>query len=484
MFALKRKILWLILICTSLTALVVGSMSLVMSIQRVRADSDLELMLRCDRTAMEVESVLESIRVLAEFCHMQIQEGLRASPGVVDDGASLRAFTERYEERIAEYAQYTHGCMAVYVRYDLSLPADGFFYVRGSNRIMSKAPLTPIGDYSPDDTEHVGWYYEPLRAGHAIWMAPYDNLNIGRPLISYVIPIHYEDRIIGVVGMDIDFEYVGDFVRNLEAYGSGYAFATYGDQLVIHRDYGFYTPVSGIDGLYGLDNVLKKPVAEREKLGNYTYLGVEKRYARKTLSSGIDIFLCAPESEIYADTDDLMKKLIAVIVCSVVLVFLIMNGMLNRFIRLATRDALTGLANRERFGDFFAKEQERTGMYHFFLMDIDKFKRINDTFGHDQGDRVLCRVADALRNIESGGMVARWGGDEFVGMLHADEIDGKLRALSDELGKVNDRVYGQISVSVGVCDIPDGISLVDLTKKADVGMYLSKQHAGCHVTRV
>ena len=482
MFAFKRKILWLILICTFLTALVVGSVSLFMSARRVQADSDRELLLRCDLAAADADHVHAEIRHAVEFGYRQISDGIKVAPEMLDDEAALRKFTALMEDRVISQAQYTAGCVAVYIRYDLSLPVDGFFYTRGPRGVLTKHEMTPMEQYDPSDVEHVGWYYEPVKAGHAIWTAPYDNKNIDLHMISYVIPIFYEGRTVGVIGMDIDFDYLSQFVMNLKTYETGYAFAVYGKDLVIHRDFPFQTPTASTPELMGLAWMHALPSEEQPRIGEYTYQGKTKRFARKTLESGINLFLCAPEAEIYADTNDLVLKLVVVIGCSVIVVLLVMNGMLNRFLRLATRDSLTGLPNRERFTIFFEKEQTTPKEYGFFLMDIDKFKRINDTFGHDEGDRVLRRVGDALSHIADGGMVARWGGDEFVGLLPMSVINERLAALCEEISGVEDNGYGRFSISVGACIADKTMTIIEMTRLADDGMYRSKQEQGCHVT--
>ena len=136
MFAFKKKILWLILICTFMTALVVGSVSLFMSVRRVEADSDRELLLRCERAASDVDHVMTEIRHAVEFGYRQMNDGIHSSPGMLDDEASLRAFTAVMEDRIISQAQYTEGCVAVYIRYDLSLPVDGFFIPEGGGACL------------------------------------------------------------------------------------------------------------------------------------------------------------------------------------------------------------------------------------------------------------------------------------------------------------------------------------------------------------
>ena len=87
--------------------------------------------------------------------------------------------------------------------------------------------------------------------------------------------------------------------------------------------------------------------------------------------------------------------------------------------QLVTTDALTGCRNRRYFDEIIGREVQRHRRYHIPLslvfMDVDRFKSINDTLGHDEGDRVLQRVAAfLLRNVREVDYVFRWGGDEFL----------------------------------------------------------------------
>ena len=97
--------------------------------------------------------------------------------------------------------------------------------------------------------------------------------------------------------------------------------------------------------------------------------------------------------------------------------------------RQASTDALTGLANRRAFLAAVAAEKPAV----LAILDIDRFKSINDTFGHETGDRVLRDVAGTLRNsLRSADLVARWGGEEFVVLLRrscaAEAIEAMNRA--------------------------------------------------------
>ncbi|PPK98198.1 PAS domain S-box-containing protein/diguanylate cyclase (GGDEF)-like protein [Kineococcus xinjiangensis] len=154
----------------------------------------------------------------------------------------------------------------------------------------------------------------------------------------------------------------------------------------------------------------------------------------------------------------------------------------------ALHDPLTGLANRvllhDRLHHALAAQQRDGNRLALLLVDLDRFKEVNDTLGHDVGDRVLQVVAERLRQqFRETDTVARLGGDEFAVLL--DPVSGRRYAerLAAELRKQIRRpiaVEGltlHLEGSVGVTLAPDhGEEPVGLLKRADVAMYRAKQH--------
>ncbi|TCD06498.1 EAL domain-containing protein [Erythrobacteraceae bacterium CFH 75059] len=157
-----------------------------------------------------------------------------------------------------------------------------------------------------------------------------------------------------------------------------------------------------------------------------------------------------------------------------------------RLHHIAMHDELTAVANRRAFTE--ALEQECRRMRAFarpfalLLIDLDRFKAVNDTLGHPVGDKVLRRVAQRLRKaIRDGDLIARLGGDEFAVIAPNVADAAAARALADRIVEIMARPFlvdghiADIGASVGVCLAPlHGSDPSALVQKADVALYTAK----------
>lgn len=160
----------------------------------------------------------------------------------------------------------------------------------------------------------------------------------------------------------------------------------------------------------------------------------------------------------------------------------------NHIQYLATHDNLTGLPNRTKFNELLEKNSKlalQSGEHAFalFFIDVDRFKKVNDTYGHHIGDALLQEIARRLKQpLRAGDIVARLAGDEFVILLIPAKDRDSVRPLADKVLKA---FHGGVTVQGLFCDISVsiGISLFDqdahdeetLLQHADAAMYLAKQ---------
>jgi two-component system cell cycle response regulator len=154
----------------------------------------------------------------------------------------------------------------------------------------------------------------------------------------------------------------------------------------------------------------------------------------------------------------------------------------------ALRDGLTKVYNKRYFTERIASEMRfavrHKAMLALLLVDIDHFKKVNDTFGHLAGDRVLCAVATALaRSVRNEDVVARYGGEEFAVLLRATPLEhvrgtaDRLRKLVESLSVDNEATDPiRVTISIGMATFPEQAVTTpeDLVDLADQALYRAK----------
>ena len=159
----------------------------------------------------------------------------------------------------------------------------------------------------------------------------------------------------------------------------------------------------------------------------------------------------------------------------------------GRLRRMVITDPLTGCRNRRFFDEIIGRELQRHRRYgiplSLLFVDIDRFKTINDTFGHDVGDDVLKHVASfLLANIREADYVFRWGGDEFLVLISCPEAEARKRGAALEIaftGSPDVRAMpAEVRLSIGCAEVrDDAADVMSLVKVADGRMYENKRQA-------
>lgn len=156
----------------------------------------------------------------------------------------------------------------------------------------------------------------------------------------------------------------------------------------------------------------------------------------------------------------------------------------NELERLAWYDQLTNLLNRSKFIELIdAKKHICAGNQFIALIDIDYFKKINDTYGHMAGDRVLTELASVFtKNKDYNMLFARYGGEEFIVYLEAPTIEEAIAALErlrqvvgSTVFEIDDTSYLHLSISIGVAKLEKSIPLKDTIHIADQYLYIAKE---------
>lgn len=160
------------------------------------------------------------------------------------------------------------------------------------------------------------------------------------------------------------------------------------------------------------------------------------------------------------------------------------------------RDTLTGLLNRKTFDAGFSvfldsaihaeetlqddRRSHKEGSHWLAVMDIDRFKRVNDTFGHLYGDEVLILMANLMRNsFRQGDRLYRFGGEEFIVLMRDIDFTDAKKKLDDFREKVERHVFpqvGQVTISIGFTSVVSSSTPAMVLGEADEALYYAKGH--------
>ncbi|MBM7605233.1 diguanylate cyclase (GGDEF)-like protein [Metabacillus crassostreae] len=150
----------------------------------------------------------------------------------------------------------------------------------------------------------------------------------------------------------------------------------------------------------------------------------------------------------------------------------------------ANYDSLTNLPNREFLTQLITEEMTKKGNFSVFFMDLDGFKDVNDTYGHETGDKLLQVVSERLKNVvRSGDAVSRLGGDEFVLLIKKASDQQIIIDLAERIVEVVSEPFHinssviNVSASIGIATYPQhGADYRSLVKNADEAMYKAKRN--------
>jgi diguanylate cyclase (GGDEF)-like protein len=170
-----------------------------------------------------------------------------------------------------------------------------------------------------------------------------------------------------------------------------------------------------------------------------------------------------------------------------------MNNKIQELEKLALIDPLTQIGNR-RYAEIHLErnfsQMDRYGWpFGVLFMDVDHFKKVNDWYGHDAGDRVLQTIAKTLSyNLRSSDVLSRWGGEEFiivastVDILDLDRIGRKILSLIQHSSMETPSGVLQVTVSIGGTLARPGDTLETLVSRSDNLMYQSKKEGKNRIT--
>ncbi len=516
-YSIRTKIIALIIFSLILPAIILGGTSIFFTQKMTDNYVRENINLICEKKTAEINCIFTPLEQSVDYMSINALEEVTNLYNLTD-----QIYYDNYMDKMRSImwntSNNTEGAVAVYLRID---PVKfgglaGLFMTRESiNSEMRVTTPTDLFAYPEDDVEHVGWYYAPIKAGQPIWMLPYYNKNIDIYMISYIVPLFKGNETLGVLGMDINFNYITDQVKNIEIYDSGYAYITDSEgNIIYHPNIEYGEPFTLLEGWTNSSCKLQNgmvlnitvPIAEvnaeRNKLVMaiiistfiliiifvITTIHITNRMIAplqnlnkiaNEISGGnydVNFNFTRPKDEIgqltnsFENTVNTLKEYNAYI-----------NG-------LAYRDSLTGVRNRTAYEHQISLLEDAINngediTFSIAVFDVNNLKYINDNFGHEKGDILINGASKMICRIFSHCAVFRIGGDEFTAIIR-EEDDTKIvqlfKSFEEEMEKTwaDEAIEQRISVAYGYSkydpNMDDGKADFAF-KRADSLMYEKKK---------
>ncbi|MCI5936695.1 MAG: diguanylate cyclase [Eubacterium sp.] len=451
---------------------------------------------------------------------------------------------ENIQKLILASTRHTTGAVASYIGYNPKLISEtAGIYLRkrnGQNDLESVTPMK-LSQFDKDDFEHVGWYYVPIESGKATWLQPRYKEDIDCYVISYVIPVFKDGIPICVIGMDLDMQVLQEMIDKISLYetGNGALYLQDGNMVYDGKLGSKWDEKASVSDE---ESAISRCVTNEKLAGSvtrYTIQETKKSLIYRNLDNGMALVLTVTNREIEAPKTQLLIKSLEwmILICVVLILFSILWGrgllkplrelaeaanqvergdwnvriplrgndeirtLANSFNQMllvlrdqmeyincmAYTDALTNTLNRagyKKVQDRMDLEiQQGNGNFSVIAMDLNDLKKVNDKYGHEEGNRLIKNSAWIMRKTFGDANVFRVGGDEFMVILPGvseNECRNYVKQFHENLQKYNEKRihdYRVIRIAVGMAAYEKNVdeNFLSVENRADSRMYEDKK---------
>lgn len=509
--SIRFKFLSIIISSTLAITVIIGGLSIYEVDQFIQRQTVDYINVTCERDATEINDIFGNMQQSVNIMSSYILDFFDTI-SQLQNRELLDEIIKYSEKMFTDVANNTIGTVAYYLRFspEISDGQTGFFFskTKRTNQYLRFAP-TDLNLYDRNDTEHVGWYWQPYDAGKPVWMMPYHNKNNDIMMISYVVPLYCEGQFIGVVGMDFDYTVLSNKVKEIKIYENGFAHLEI-DGVNIHNDNDSisYSAEDYLQVSRGLTNgmtlVLSASYDDIQQIRYdigfrilFIVLILSTIFCIVTIIIGDKIVkplnLLTEASKKLADGDYEVEHIrsdtyeIQLLSTAFEQMTLQLREHEKLQHLLAYRDSLTGLRNTTSYKvwvtDFNNEIKKNNTEFGVIIFDVNYLKETNDKYGHDIGNTLIVAVAQIISKVFKRSPVFRIGGDEFLVILQNSDLEAYDalciefdQACANEVINV-ENVTIPISIARGFAkyDSEKDRQFVDVFNRADDAMYKHKR---------
>jgi diguanylate cyclase (GGDEF)-like protein len=457
--SISKKLMLLYIIGAFSLAVTLVAVAIALSSKILTEGASAQMNLFCEERAddinLEMVRIEDAVSSLARWTRSRIpdvetiKEDAELRDAIVDDADDLiRFMTEQNDFIESAYIHYTLDVTGITDR------EEGVYYTRDDDGNFKTIPFTQeeiVNDPVAED-----WYYGPIRLGEPAWTKPYYDYSVENYIVSYIEPVFIGDTPVAVIGIDISFTRVIDWVDTFSYQESGYMFLKEADGTVhYHYDDLVNGDTHGDERDWVQENgdLMDKPATGKE-LVRYDFEDRERAMAFVTLRNGMKLVLCDDYANIYRERDNAVVLMIILSVLITTLIAIVAVVMVNRItdpLRKITEAARA--VSEDNFDvDLPPENDDEIG-------ELSKMTRLAIENARARAEKAASKVREQERQIEKSAKVLKQQGDDLIAMKNLAYVDSLTNvknklAYDDTVEYINEKIRnGTAEFAVIMCDL-------------------------------
>lgn len=457
--SISKKLMLLYIIGAFSLAVTLVAVAIALSSKILTEGASAQMNLFCEERAddinLEMVRIEDAVSSLARWTRSRIpdvetiKEDAELRDAIVDDADDLIRFMTEHNDFIeGAYIHYTLDVTGIADR------EEGVYYTRNDDGNFKTIPFTQEEIFNDPVAED--WYYGPIRLGKAAWTKPYYDYSVEEHIISYIEPVFIGDTPVAVIGIDISFTRVINWVDTFSYQESGYMFLKEADGTV---HYHYDDLVNGdthgdeMDLVQENGDLMDKPATGKE-LVRYDFEGRERAMAFVTLRNGMKLVLCDGYANIYRERDNAVVLMIILSVLITMLIAIVSVVMVNRItdpLRKIT-EAARAVSENNFDVDLPPENDDEIG-------ELSKMTRLAIENARARAEKAASKVREQERQIEKSAKVLKQQGDDLIAMKNLAYVDSltnvkNKHAYDDTVEYINEKIRnGTAEFAVIMCDL-------------------------------
>ena len=457
--SISKKLMLLNIIGAFILAVTLVAVAIALSSKILSEGASAQMNLFCEERAddinLEMARIEDAVSSLARWTRSRIpdvetlKEDGELRDAIVDDADDLIRFMTEHNDFIeGAYIHYTLDVTGITDR------EEGVYYTRNDDGNFKTIPFTQeeiVNDPVAED-----WYYGPIRLGEPAWTKPYYDYSVENYIVSYIEPVFIGDMPVAIIGIDISFTRVINWVDTFSYQESGYMFLKEADGTV---HYHYDDLVNGhmhgdeMDQVQENGDLMDKPATGTE-IVRYYFKDRERAMVFVTLRNGMKLVLCDDYANIYNERDNAVVLMIILSVLITMLIAIVSVVMVNRItdpLRKIT-EAARAVSENNFDVDLPPENDDEIG-------ELSKMTRLAIENARARAEKAASKVREQERKIEKSAKVLKQQGDDLVAMKNLAYVDSLTNvknklAYDDTVEYINEKIRnGTAEFAVIMCDL-------------------------------